>query len=98
MIGIADVAGWLQEHLLREGLALNRQKSRVLLPGRFGLESLLQDQRSVLEATGLTGAREGMRVVSVPIRTRDYERSYIGDSMRGETAALVHALVPLRDA
>lgn len=36
MSGIADVTRGLQEHLRRKEVALNRLRSRVLLPGGFG--------------------------------------------------------------
>lgn len=52
----------------------------------------------VTTATGLSVAREGMRVVSVPVSTRYYQRCFAGDFMIDETAALIRALVPLEDA
>lgn len=76
MTAAADVTRWLQEYLRRQGRALNRQKSKVLLHVGFVPDLLFQeDQQIVLEGKRLTVAHEGMEVVgSVPIGTRDYQR------------------------
>lgn len=73
MSSVATLNKWLEEHPLSEEVALNRQKSKVLLPGRVGPESLSEDQQIILKSTGLTMTREGMRVVGVPVGTSDYQ-------------------------
>lgn len=51
---------------------INREEFNVLLPGGCSSESLSSDQHSVLEVTGLSLTREGVRVVCVPVGTRSY--------------------------
>lgn len=53
---------------------------------------------SVLKATISTVARKGNRVVGLLVDTKDYERCYIGDFMRDDSAVLVRALVRLANA
>lgn len=83
---------------MREGVALHREASKMLLPGGFGPESPPQHLQNVLEATGLTLAHESMRVVGVPIGTMDHQMCSIGDFMRSKSAAVVRALVHLKGA
>lgn len=40
MLFVAILMKWLEKHLLNEGLALNIQTSKVLLPEGIGTESL----------------------------------------------------------
>ena len=98
MSAVAEVTQWLQTRLQTQGVALNRQKSKVLLPGGYGPESLSREEQTILTSTRLAVACGGMRVVGVPVGTVDFQQKYVRDTMRGEPAALVRALVPLEDA
>lgn len=57
---VAAVTRWLQECILRDALVFNHRRSKVVLPGGLGSESLSQYQQRALDATGLTVGRERM--------------------------------------
>lgn len=78
MKAVAIVTRWLHHDPRTEGVALNRTKSRILLPRYFRFESLPREQKRILTGAGLTVTREGVQLVRVlPPDTKDYERRYI---------------------
>ena len=66
------VTEWLQESLGVEGISLNRRKSQALLANRVELEQLTEEHRVAIDTTGLTVVRQGMRVVGVPVGTKQF--------------------------
>ena len=59
----------LQERLGIEGISLNRRKSQAMLADGVRPEQLTEEQRVAMDTTGLTVARQGRRVVGVPVGT-----------------------------
>ena len=95
---IGKVTERLQERLGVEGILLNRKKSQGLLADGVGPEQLTEEQRVVIDTTGLTVVRQGIRVVGVPVGTEQFERNFLQEAFIGEPAELVRALVPMKDA
>ena len=52
----------------------------------------------VLDTTGLTVVRQGMKVVGVPVGTEQFQRDFLQEAVNGEPAELVRALVPMKNA
>ena len=98
MVAIGKVTEWLQERLGVEGISLNRRKSPVLLADGVGPEQLTEEQRVAMDTTGLTVVRQGMRVVGVPVGTKQFQRDFLQEAVNEEPAELVRALVPMEDA
>ena len=98
MTAIGKNTEWLQERLGVEGISLNRRKSQALLADRVGPEQLTEEQRVAMDTTGLTVVRQGMRVVGVPVGTEQFQRDFLQETVNGEPAELVRALVPMEDA
>ena len=98
MAAIGKVTEWLQERLGVEGIPLNRRKPQALLADGVGPEQLTEEQRVTMDATGLTVVRQGMRVVGVPVGTEQFQRDFLQEAVNGEPAALMRALVPMKDA
>ena len=98
MAAIRKVTDWLQEHLGVEGISLNRRKSQTLLVDGVGPEQLTEEQRVAMATAGLTAVRQGMRVVGVPVRTEQFKRDFLQETVNGEPVELVRALVPMEDA
>ena len=95
---IGKVTERLQERLGVEGISLNRRKSQALLADGVGPEQLTEERRVVMDTTGLTVVREGMRVVGVPVGIEQFQRDFLQEALNGEPAELVRALVPMEDA
>ena len=72
MAAMGIVTEWLQESLGVEGNSLNRRKSQALLANGVELEQLTEEQRVAMDTTGLTVVRQGMRVVGVPVGTKQF--------------------------
>ena len=70
MAAIGKVTEWLQERLGVEGISLSRRKSQALLADGVGSEQLTEEQRVAMDTTGLTAVRQRMRVVGVPVGTK----------------------------
>ena len=51
-----------------------------------------------MDNTGLKVVRQGMRVVGVPVGTKQFKRDFFQDAINGEPAELVRALVPAEEA
>ena len=98
MAAIGKVTEWLQERMGVEGISLNQKKSQALLADGVGPEQLTEEQRVVMNTTGLTVVRQGMRVVGVPVGTEQFQRDFLQEAVNGEPAELVRALVPMEDA
>ena len=98
MAAIGKVTELLQERLGVEDISLNRRKSQALLADGVGPEQLAEEQRVVVDTTGLTVVRQGMRVVGVPVGTERFQRDFLQEAINGEPAELVRALVPMEDA
>ena len=98
MAAIGKVTEWLQGRLRVEGISLNRRKSQALLADGVGPEHLTEEQRVVMVNKELTIARQGMKVVRVPLGTKTFQRDFLREAANGEPAELVRALVPMEDA
>ena len=98
MAAIGKVTEWLQERLGVEGISLNRRKSQALLADGVEPEQLTEEQRVAIDTTGLAVVRQGMRVVEVPVGTVEFQRDFLQETVKGEPAELVRALVPMEDA
>ena len=97
MAAIWKVTEWLQEYLRVESISLNHRKSQALLSDGVEPEHLTKEQRTAMDNTGLTGVRQGMRVVGVPVGTKQFKRYYLQETVSGEPAEFVRALVPMED-
>ena len=51
-----------------------------------------------MDTTGLTVVRQGMRVVGVPVGTEQFQRDCLQETVNGEPAELVRALVSMEEA
>ena len=98
MAAIEKVTEWLQERLGVEGISLNRRKSQALLADGVGPGQLTEEQRVVMDSTGLTVVAQGMRVVRVPVGTTQFQRDFLREAVSGEPVELVRALDPMEDA
>ena len=98
MAATGKVTEWLQERLGVERITLNRRRSQALLADGVGPEHLTEEQRVAMDNTGLTVVRQGTRVVGVPVGTEQFKGEFLQDTVTGEPAELVRALVPMEDA
>ena len=98
MAAIVKVMEWLQERLGVEGISLNRKKSQALLADGVGPEQLMEEQEAAMDTAGLTVVRQGMRVEGIPIGTEEFQRGSLQETVNGEPAEFVRALVPMEDA
>ena len=98
MAVIVKVTEWLQERLGVEGISLNRRKSPALLADGVGPEHLTEEQRTAMDNTGLTVARQGMGVFGVPVGTEQFKRDFLQDAVSGEPDEVVRVLVSMEDA
>ena len=63
MESIAKVKEWLQVRLGVEGISLNLRKLQALLADGVEQEHLTEEQRTVMNNTGLTVVRQGRRLL-----------------------------------
>ena len=81
-----------------EVILLNRGKPQALPADEFGPVHLTEEQRAAMDNTGLQVVRQEMRVVGVPVGTKQFKRDFFQDAINGEPAELVRALIPTEDA
>ena len=98
MAAIGKVTEWLEERLGTEGISLNRRKSQALLANGVGPGHLTEEKRTVMDDTGPTVVRQGLRVVGVPVGTEHFKRVFLQEVVNEEPAELVKALFPMEDA
>ena len=72
-----------------EGISLNHRKSQALLADGVGPERLTEEQHTVMDNTGLTVVRQGMRVVGVHVGTEQFKRDFLQEVVHGEPAELM---------
>ena len=97
MTPLGKVTEWLQKRLGVESTTLNRRKPQALLAEGVASKHMTEKQRVAMDTTGLTVARQGMRVVGVPVGTKQFQRHFLQEAVNGEPAELVRALVPMED-
>ena len=51
-----------------------------------------------MDTPGLTVVRQGIRVVGVPVGTKQFQRDFLQEVADGEPAELMRALVPMEDS
>ena len=97
MAATGKVTECLQERRGIEGISLNRRESQALLADGVRPEQLTEEQRVVMDTTGLTVVRQGMGVVGVPVGTEQFQRDFLQEAVNGKPAELVRALVSTED-
>ena len=77
-------------------------KSQAPQAAKIGPEHLTEEQpeeqRVAMYNTGLTVVRQGVKVVGVPVGTEHFKRNFVQETVNGNPAELVKALVPMEDA
>ena len=70
----------------------------VLLADGVGPEQLTEEQQVAMHTLRLMVVRQGMRDVGVSVGTELFQRDFLQETVDGESAELVRALVPMENA